>query len=63
MSWIVYDSKGREIGKVRLGDNLPKGRLDRRWGEVATLVAEGSADGILQLLEKKHQQGKSKTPK
>ena len=63
VAWILYDSKGREIGKVRLGDNLPKGRLDRRWGEVATLVAEGSADGILQLLEKKQQQSKSKPAK
>ena len=63
VAWILYDSQGREIGKVRLGDNLPKGRLDRRWGEVATLVAEGSADGILQLLEKKQKQGKSKTRK
>ena len=63
VAWILYDSQGREVGKVRLGDNLPKGRLDRRWGEVATLVAEGSADGILQLLEKKQKQGKSKARK
>ena len=44
--WLVYDWAGKEAGDVAQGHDVPRGLLDRHWGEVAEVVTEEAAGGV-----------------
>ncbi|MFN3461461.1 MAG: hypothetical protein ACK4ZN_10675 [Oceanibaculum sp.] len=48
--WSVIRLDGREIGTVEQSNPVPAGALNGSWGQVAYLVAEAAADGIVQLV-------------
>ena len=50
--WSVRDRKGEEKGDIKQSNTIRKGELDRRWGDIAFLVAQGAADGVTALLRK-----------
>ena len=50
ISWVVMDSRGREIGTVDQQNVVPGGSLDRRWGAVAAPIADAAVDGVLILV-------------
>lgn len=49
--WSVIRLDGREIGTVEQSNPVPEGALNGSWGQVAYLVAEAAADGIVQLVQ------------
>lgn len=44
--WIVSRRDGEELGRIAQLNELPAGRLDRPWGDIAYVVAEEAADGV-----------------
>lgn len=52
--WEVYhvggDQDGVRIGQIDLANPVPDGLADGGWGNLATAAAQGSAEGIFQLL-------------
>jgi hypothetical protein len=48
--WHVDRASGGEIGQVAQENDIPHGRLDGAWGDVAYSVAMDAADGIMQLV-------------
>ncbi len=51
ITWSVFDASGAEVGQVSQSNSVPAGSLDGAWGEVAVLVADWAAAGILDLLQ------------
>ena len=49
--WSVIRLDGREVGTVEQSNPVPEGALNGNWGQVAYLVAEAAADGIVQLVQ------------
>jgi hypothetical protein len=52
ISWALMDPGGKQLGVVKQENAVPQGSLDGRWGEVANLVAEAAAPGIVAIIEK-----------
>lgn len=52
VSWSLARADGTEIGRVDQANAVPAGSLDRYWGDVAYVVANAAADGILNLLQR-----------
>lgn len=50
IEWSVLHPQGKVLGNVNQGNVVPKGQLSGQWGEIATAVAEGGAQGIVQIL-------------
>jgi hypothetical protein len=50
--WHVDRASGGEIGQVAQENDIPRGRLDGPWGDVAYSVAMAAADGIMQLVDR-----------
>jgi hypothetical protein len=48
--WHVSRVAGGEVGQVAQENDVPHGRLDGPWGDVAYSVAMAAQDGILQLV-------------
>lgn len=48
--WRVVTAEGAELGSVSQGNFVEAGSLDGPWGTVALAVAEGGADGVIQIL-------------
>ncbi len=46
IQWIVSRRDGEELGRVAQLNEVPTGRLNRLWGDVAYAAAEEAADGI-----------------
>lgn len=44
--WIVSRRDGEELGRIVQLNELPAGRLDRPWGDIAYVVAEEASDGV-----------------
>lgn len=44
--WIVSRRDGEELGRIVQINELPAGRLDRPWGDIAYVVAEEASDGV-----------------
>jgi len=55
ITWALMDSGGQQLGVVKQENAVPQGSLDGRWGDVANLVAEAAAPGILAIIEKAEQ--------
>lgn len=50
VSWTVSRPDGSEVGKVEQANDIPKGMLVGPWGDLAYVIAEGAAEGIIDLL-------------
>lgn len=50
--WRISRASGAEIGTVVQENDLPRGRLDGPWGDVAYSVAIAAGDGIIQLVDR-----------
>jgi len=46
IQWIVSRRDGEELGRVAQLNEVPNGRLNRLWGDVAYAAAEEAADGV-----------------
>jgi len=49
LAWSVLGPDGREIGNLKQQNAVPPGTFDRPWGELATIIAETVAEGIVEL--------------
>lgn len=49
--WKLIDPVGKEAGTLSQENPVPKGRLGKKWGELASFAAEAAADGIWQILQ------------
>ena len=49
--WIVLAPDGNELGQIRQENDVPAQMLERAWAEMAVAVAEGAAEGIIDLLD------------
>jgi hypothetical protein len=50
LAWTVMRPNGSELGTIQQANDIPKGMLDGAWGDLAFLIAEGAAEGIVDLL-------------
>jgi hypothetical protein len=50
--WHVARAAGAEVGTVAQENDIPKGRLDGPWGDVAYSVAMAAEGGIMQLVDR-----------
>jgi hypothetical protein len=50
ITWHVSRAAGGEVGQVAQENDIPHGRLDGAWGDVAYSVAMAAQDGIMQLV-------------
>ena len=48
--WHVRNASGAELGTVGQENDIPRGLLSGRWGDVAYVVAVAAGDGLLQVL-------------
>jgi hypothetical protein len=48
--WRVRNASGAELGTVGQENDIPRGLLSGRWGDVAYVVAAAAGDGLLQVL-------------
>ena len=49
--WTLVAADGRDVGTLVQENPVQRGRLRKRWGDVATFAAEAAADGIWQVLQ------------
>jgi hypothetical protein len=49
--WKLIDPDGKEAGTLSQENPVPKGRLGKKWGDVASYAGEAAADGIWQILQ------------
>jgi len=49
--WKLLDPDKKEAGTLTQENPVPKGRLGKKWGDVAAYAAEAAADGIWQILQ------------
>jgi hypothetical protein len=50
--WRVARVGGGEIGQVAQENDVPRGQLDRAWGDIAFSVAMAAEGGIMQLVDR-----------
>jgi len=50
--WVVRASDGQDLGQIDQQNRLPAGSLEGRWGATAQAIAEGAAEGIIDLLRR-----------
>jgi len=50
ITWHVTRAAGGEVGQVAQENDVPRGRLDGPWGDVAYSVAMSAEGGIMQLV-------------
>jgi predicted small lipoprotein YifL len=51
IAWRLADPKGAGIGTIAQENAIPRGRLDRTWGDIAWVAAQGGAYGLQDLLQ------------
>lgn len=51
LTWRVLDAKGKEAGTIAQRNPVPKGSLNKAWGQSAAFAAEAAAEGIAQLIQ------------
>lgn len=52
ISWVLVDPSGEEFGSVDQSNHVRAGSLDGAWGDVAFLVAQNAATGVVALFER-----------
>ena len=50
LSWSVLRHDGKELGTLSQANAVPAGTFDKPWGELATVIAEGAAVGVTEIL-------------
>lgn len=50
--WVVRRPDGETVGRISQANSVPAGSLDGTWGSVAPVVANGAADGLIDLIRK-----------
>jgi hypothetical protein len=50
--WHVARAGGGEVGQVAQENDVPRGRLDGPWGDIAFSVATAAQGGIMQLVDR-----------
>ena len=50
--WHVVRADGGEVGTVAQENDLPRGRLDGPWGDIAYNVAIAAGNGVMQLVDR-----------
>jgi len=50
LSWSVLRHDGTELGTLSQANAVPAGTFDKPWGELATVIAEGAAVGVTEIL-------------
>ncbi|SDE57706.1 hypothetical protein [Rhodospira trueperi] len=53
IAWEVLDGSGQTLGRMSQENAIPIGSLDGEWGDVAALIAEGTAMGVGEILVRK----------
>ncbi len=51
IDWTLMTSNGKQVGTISQNNAIPKGRLDRTWGDIAWVAAQGAAGGLQELLK------------
>lgn len=51
--WTVIGPDGTELGKVEQANDVPLPLLKSAWSDIALAVAEGAAEGIINVLEER----------
>lgn len=49
--WTLLDPQQKEAGTLTQENPVPRRRLDKKWGDIATFAAEAAADGFRQILQ------------
>ncbi len=49
--WVVRTPAGNEIGRAAQANTVPVGTFDRRWGNLAALVAAAAVGGIRDIVD------------
>ena len=52
ITWTLIRPDGQTLGTVTQANAVPRGRLDRRWREIADQAAEGGADGLMEMFRR-----------
>jgi hypothetical protein len=52
LAWTVKAPDGRVLGTIKQANDVPKGSLDKGWGEGADQAAQAAAIGIFNLVKK-----------
>ena len=50
--WTVLDAAGAELGKIAQKNAVAEGALDGRWGELARIIADSAAPGVVDMLRR-----------
>lgn len=56
ISWHVIRHDGSELGRIDQSNELPRGRLDGRWGLLAEDIARNATLGLVSLLQQASRQ-------
>jgi hypothetical protein len=54
--WTVFRADGLELGRVAQLNEVPRGALDGLWGDVAVIVADQAAQGVVEVI-RRHRDG------
>ena len=46
IEWIIMEVDGTELGQMNQNNVVPRGRLDERWGSIASLAAQAAVDTL-----------------
>ncbi|WP_417811492.1 hypothetical protein [Thalassospira alkalitolerans] len=46
IDWVIMDPDGTELGQMAQNNVVPRGRLDERWGAVASIAAQAAVDAL-----------------
>jgi hypothetical protein len=52
IQWIVNDAQAREVGRAVQVNEIPRGSLDRLWGDVAIVVAEEASTAVRDIIQR-----------
>jgi hypothetical protein len=52
VNWRVTDAAGAELGTLRQENEVPAQALQRAWDEIASAIAEGAAEGIMEIVSR-----------
>ena len=53
VTWLMTYPDGSEFARIQQANPVPKGTMERPWGNLATLIAEGGVMGVQKALSKK----------
>lgn len=48
--WLIQNARGEEVGRIEQQNDVPKGTLDRYWGDVAVVVTDEAAVALRDVI-------------